>query len=161
MVDLHAKAPLVALLGPMHFGMALMMAYRWYLSHFFQANAEQQGGRLFGQLRYAWVKTSDIAICTNVMWGFLHSRVIQSKPLLQKGDTQHDIYGKRQTANGKRQTANGKRRAPTLAACIRREGRTHCNQGCPRSDQAQLIEKYASSQVEIWWWRYSFYFMNL
>ena len=126
MVDLHAKAPLVALLGPMHFGMALMMAYRWYLSHFFQANAEQQGGRLFGQLRCAWVKTSDIAICTNVMWGFLHSRVIQSKPLLQKGDTQHDIYGKRQTANGKRQTANGKRQTESAhLGCMYSARRAH------------------------------------
>ena len=42
-VDLHAKALLVALLDPMHFGMALMMAYRWYLSHFFQANSETVG----------------------------------------------------------------------------------------------------------------------
>ena len=43
MVDLHAKAPLVALLGPMHVEVALMMAYRWYLSHFSQANAETAG----------------------------------------------------------------------------------------------------------------------
>ena len=43
MVHLHAKAPLVALLGPMHVGVVLVMAYLWYLSHFFQANAETAG----------------------------------------------------------------------------------------------------------------------
>ena len=97
----------------------------------FKQMRKWQDGRFIGQERVAWVKTSEVAT---------HADDTQSKPLLQKGDTQHDLYGKRQTANGKRQTANGKRRAPALAACIQREGRTHCNQRYPRSDQAQLIE---------------------
>ena len=97
MVDLHANAPLVALLGPMHVEVALMMAYRWYLCHFFKLTPKQQGCRLFGQSCCAWVKTSDIGIYTNVMRASYIAGLLGPNQCCKKGDMQHDLSSKRQT----------------------------------------------------------------
>jgi len=162
-VGLHAKVPLVALLGLMHLRVALAGAVlgrtgrgdqggvhrRAGLEHqpflgkggvdrgqqldaqvvLFEQMPKPQDGGLIGQARGAWVKASEFAIHTDVMQRLFHGRVTQAKPLLQKVDAQHGLYGKR--------------RAPALVSRTRRKGCNQRHQLCPRNHPIHLVEKHA------------------
>ena len=96
----------------------------------FQEVAEPKSGGFVGQAHPARVHPRKFAVQRDIMQGFLHRRVRQSKPLLQEVDAQHGL--------------NGKRRASAFGRCATGCKRLNqANQFGPRHHQVHLVHKHS------------------
>ena len=64
----------------------------------FQEVAEPKNGGFVKRAHHATVQPRKFAVQRDIMQGFLHRRVRQSKPLLQEVDAQHGLNGKRRAS---------------------------------------------------------------